>query len=254
MVPRTWPWCAGTPTASASGVMTLSAFFWASCSWRSEDLFGQSFSVIEPVQALRGLPCMGSFSVVRCIRCFEGPPGWGLLSGSAHQALKWAPWLESYSVVQCIRCLMGQLSIVRLPMLACWERGFGDGSTCYADSAVSSCFHGCPAFLHRHFPPPSPPSHHLSVSLKSAAALALRLFQYPLTPAPSCCTFQAACVPVWGTYGCGKDCLILILLRLPQISCFMLSLKCFSSDSDSCPNVIGPLLQFPHPLRAGPIY
>ena len=117
-----------------------------------------------------------------------------------------------------------------------------------------SCFHGCPAFLHRHFPPPSPPSHHLSVSLKSAAALALGLFQYPLTPAPSCCTFQAACVPVWGTYGCGKDCLILILLRLPQISCFMLSLKCFSSDSDSCPNVIGPLLQFPHPLRAGPIY
>ena len=41
--------------------------------------------------------------------------------------------------------------------------------------------------------------------------------------------------------------------RLPQINCFTLSLKCFSSDSDNCPDVgIGPLLHFPHPLRAGP--
>ena len=54
-------------------------------------------------------------------------------------------------------------------------------------------------------------------------------------------------------YGCGKDCLILIPLRLPQISCFTLSLKCFSSDSDNCPDVrLGPLLQFPHLMRAGP--
>ena len=30
---------------------------------------------------------------------------------------------------------------------------------------------------------------------------------------------------------CGKDCLILIPFRLPQISCFPLSLKCFSSGS-----------------------
>ena len=48
--------------------------------------------------------------------------------------------------------------------------------------------------------------------------------------------------------------LILIPFRLPQISCFTLSLKCFSSDSDSCPNVrIRPLLQFPHFPRAGPV-
>ena len=55
-------------------------------------------------------------------------------------------------------------------------------------------------------------------------------------------------------YGCGKDCLIVIPFRLPQISCFTLSLKCFSFDSDNCPTVgIGTLLQFPHPLRAGPV-
>ena len=42
--------------------------------------------------------------------------------------------------------------------------------------------------------------------------------------------------------------------KLPQISCFTLSLKCFSSDSDNCPDAgIGPLLQFCHQLRAGPV-
>ena len=46
--------------------------------------------------------------------------------------------------------------------------------------------------------------------------------------------------------------LILIVFRLPHISCFTLSLKYFSSDSDNCPDVeIGPLLQFPCPPRAG---
>ena len=55
-------------------------------------------------------------------------------------------------------------------------------------------------------------------------------------------------------YGCSKDCLFLITIRLPQISCFTLRLKCFSSDSDNCPNVgIRPLLQFPHSPRAGPV-
>ena len=52
---------------------------------------------------------------------------------------------------------------------------------------------------------------------------------------------------------CGKDCLILIPFRLPQNNCFTLRLKCFSSDSDNCPDAgIEPLLQFPHPPRVGP--
>ena len=42
-----------TPSAAA-GVMALSVFSQASCSWRSEGFFGQSFSVVLPVQALRG--------------------------------------------------------------------------------------------------------------------------------------------------------------------------------------------------------
>ena len=47
-----------------------------------------------------------------------------------------------------------------------------------------------------------------------------------------------------------KDCLILLPFRLPQISCFTLSLKRFSSDSDNCPDVgVRPLLLFPYPPR-----
>ena len=67
--------CAGTQTASTAGVMAGSVFFPASCSWRSEGLFGQSFSVALPIQALRGLPCLGSFSLVWCISRFKGPRG-----------------------------------------------------------------------------------------------------------------------------------------------------------------------------------
>ena len=89
---------------------------------------------------------------------------------------------------------------------------------------------------------------------QSTAALALGSLHNPQAPAPSRCAFQGTCVPVWGMYGCGKDCLVLIPFRRPGISCFNLSLTCFWSGSDSCPSVgIRPLLQFPHWLRAGPV-
>ena len=118
-------------------------------------------------------------------------------------------------------------------------------------TAVSSCFHGCPAFLHRHFPPQSPPSHLIDPSLRSQ--------QQPL---PRDCSTVGklqlpATVPsisVCDMYGCTKDSLILIPFRLPQISYFTLRLKCFSSYLDSCPDVgIRPLLQFPHLPRADPV-
>ena len=68
----------------------IGVFFQASCSWRSEGLFGQSFSIGPPIQALRGFLCLGSFSVVQRIRHIERPP-----------------WLGPYSVDQCIRDLKG---------------------------------------------------------------------------------------------------------------------------------------------------
>ena len=123
------------------------------------------------------------------------------------------------------------------------------------DSAVSPCFHGCLAFLHRHLSPQSLPSCLLSPFLHSQqAALALGFLHNPCAPAPGCCSFQDTCVPIQGMYGCGKDCLILIPFRLPQISCFTLSRKCFSSEPHNCPDVgIGPQLQFPHLPREGSV-
>ena len=67
-----------------------------------------SLFIAPPIQTLRRLPCLVSFSVVRCIRHIDGVPLVGvLLCRSVHQALKGAPWVGSYSVVQCIRRLMG---------------------------------------------------------------------------------------------------------------------------------------------------
>ena len=80
----------------------------------------------------------------------------------------------------------------------------------------------------------------------STATHTLGLLHNPEIPAPSYCAFQGTCIPVRGMYGCGKDYLILLPFRLPQIICFTLSFKCFSSESDKCPDVeIGSLLQFP---------
>ena len=95
----------------------------------------------------------------------------------------------------------------------------------------------------------------LSIHLSTVTApLALGLLYIPQIPPPSHCTFQGTLIPVQVLLGCIKDCLILIPFRLPQINHSTLSLKCFSSDLDNCPDVgIIPLLQFPHPLKAGPI-
>ena len=59
------------------GYGPIRVFFRASCSWQSEGLFGQSFSIALPIQALRGLPDLGSFSVVPHQAHEGGPPGWG---------------------------------------------------------------------------------------------------------------------------------------------------------------------------------
>ena len=122
------------------------------------------------------------------------------------------------------------------------------------DSTVSPCLHGCLAFLHRHFPPQSPPSHPLDTSLCSQqqpspedCSTIPKLWLPATAPSKGSMSLSEVCMAV-------KDCLILIPFRLPQISCFTLSLKCVSFDSDICPFLgIRPLLQFPHTLRADPV-
>ena len=135
------------------------------------------------------------------------------------------------------------------------ERGYGDGPTLYAWLSNISLCPWLPGFPPQAFPTMiSSLTSPWSVSPQSTAALSLGSLHTPQTPAPSCCAFQGTHIPVWGMYGCSKDSLIFIPFRLPQISCFTLSLKCFSSDSDKYPNVgIRPLLQFPHPPKEGPV-
>ena len=141
-------------------------------------------------------------------------------------------------------------------MLACWgKRGYGDASSPYVWLSRIALLPWLPGFPLQAIPTTnSSLTSPQSVSPQSTAAFALGLLHNPYTPAPSLCTFQGVYLPVPAMYGCSKGCLILIPFRLPQISCFPLSLKYFSSDSDSCPDMgIGSLLQFPHPPRAGPV-
>ena len=136
-------------------------------------------------------------------------------------------------------------------MLACGEReGIMMALRPTHDSAVLPWFCGCLAFFyHPFFTSPQ------SISPQSTGVLALGFCSIvPKLQLPKLQLVQGTSIPVLGMYGCGRGCLILIPFRPPQNSCFTLSLKCFSSDSDNCPAVgIRPLLQFPHPLRAGPI-
>ena len=76
--------CTGTHTASATGVMALSvSFFDHLVAGYQKASLAQSFSIAPPIQVLRGLPCLGSFSIVWYIRHIVGPP-----------------WLGSYTVDQ----------------------------------------------------------------------------------------------------------------------------------------------------------
>ena len=111
---------------------------------------------------------------------------------------------------------------VQLPKLACGESEsmvMAPPPTC--DSALSPCFHGCLDFLHQQFPLQSPPSHLLNPSHHSQQQplpwdySTIHKLQLPAT-------VPSTSIPVQGTYGCSKDCLILIPFRLPQISCFTL--------------------------------
>ena len=162
--------------------------------------------------------------------------------------------MESYSLVQCIRRLMGQPVYCSAADAGAWrERGYGDGSTLYAWLSRIALLPWLPGFppqaiSHHNLYPHIPSSSLSAVSSSPCAGIApqslnssSQLLSLPGDP-PSCPHM----------YGCGKDCLILIPFRLPQISCSTLSLKCFSSDN--CSDVgTGLLLQFPHLPRIVPV-
>ena len=75
--------------------------------------------------------------------------------------------MRSYSVVQYMKRLMGRPLYCSAADSGMWgERGYADGSTLYVWLS-SIAFHGCLAFLHRHFPPQYPSSYPLDLSLCS---------------------------------------------------------------------------------------
>ena len=174
--------CAGTRTASVTGVTALSVFFQASFNWLSEGLFGQSFSVAPPFEALRVFPFLESFSVVQRVRHIEGPPLAGiLLCKLVGQTLKRVSWVGSYSVVQCIRRLMGQPVYCSAAYAHKWrERGYDAGSTPYTWLSSIAFLPWLPNFPLQAFPPTifSLTSPWL-VSLQSTAALALGFLHSP---------------------------------------------------------------------------
>ena len=233
----------------------IRVFFQASCSWHSEGLFGRSFSIAPPIQALRGLPCLGLFSVFPRVRHTDGPLLTEvLLCSSAHHALKGALWVGSYPVLQCLKLWWASLSIVQLRMLACVESLWWWLHPLHVTQQyrfVSMAARLSSTGISHHNLLPHIPSIRLSEGNSSPrrgiAPQSRNSSSQPL-PLPG---DQCSCPEcVWLC----KDCLILLPFRLPQISCFTLSLKRFSSDSDNCRAVgIRPLLQFPHLSRAGPV-
>ena len=91
------------------------------------------------------------------------------------------------------------------------------------DSAVLPCFHGCLAFLHRHFPPQCPPSHPLDPSFCSQQQPSpwdyspIPELQLPAAapsrePASLSWVCMAVARTVWFSF---------------HLCCFTLSLKCF---------------------------
>ena len=66
--------------------------------------------------------------------------------------------MGSYSIVQRVRRLLGQPLYCSAADAGLWGGAMVLAPPPTHDSAVSLCFHGCLAFLHRHSPPPSPPS------------------------------------------------------------------------------------------------
>ena len=126
------------------------------------------FSVALPFQALRRSLAWDTSLLFGASGTWRGPLAGVLLFSSVRQHL------------------MGQ-PLVQLPMLVCGEREarvMAPPTRC--NSAVSPCFHGCLAFLHRHFPP----SHPLNPSLRSQQQLSpwdcstIPKFHLPVT-APS---------------------------------------------------------------------
>ena len=202
-------------------------------------------SLLQPLAAGDQKVSGQAFSVAPPIQAHRGAPGWSPALQFGASVTQRRTRVGFCSVVQR---LMGRLSTVRLPVLACGVRAvmvMVPPPT--HDSAVLLCFHGCPAFLRRRVPRQSLP--HIPSTRLSAVSSSPRpgIAPQSLNSSSPPLYRPGDLLSAWGKCGCSRDCLILIPFRLPQISSSILRLKYFSSNSDNCPDVgIGPQLQFPY--------
>ena len=139
--------------------------------------------------------------------------------------------MGSYSVIQCVRHLMGCFSIVQLQMLVCGEREvMVMAPSPVSDSAVLSCSMVA-QLSSTGISYQSPPLHPLNPSLHCQQQPSpWDCFTIPISSSQLLHLPGDLCPCLWYVW-LGKDCLILSPFRLSQISCFTLSLKCFSYDS-----------------------
>ena len=105
------------------------------------------------------------------------------------------------------------------------------------DSAVSPCFHGCLAFLHRHFPPQSPSSHPLDLSLcRQRQPLPWDCFTIPKLQLP-------AAAPYRGSVSLSGVCMIAV-----RTGWFFFHLGCHRSAVSVSALNVSPLTQTIAPM------
>ena len=177
-----------------------------------------------------------------------------LLCGSMHQSLKGASWVESYFLVQCVRHWMGQPLCCSSANASMW----GERLWWWLHALCVTQQYHC-ASMAAQLSSTGISHHKLFPHLPSICLSTVNSSPHPgIAPQFLNSSSQPLHLPgdlhPCSVYECLWQGLILISFRLPQISCFTLSLKCFSSDSDNCPDMeIWPLLQFPQWPRAGPV-
>ena len=203
---------------------------------------------------LRGLPWLGPALGFGASGTGRAPLTGVLLCFSVWQALLGALWLRPSSGMQRARPSSASL------LFSCWCWRVGRAATVMpppptldsqcrlASTAASFSSTGLsPHDLLSHVPQAVSPQSSANLAWVCSTTAALQL---PAAgPSRGPLALSGVCMAVERIV-----CVILIQFRPSWIICFTFSLKCFPSDPNNCPTVgTGPLLQFPHPPRAGPV-
>ena len=167
--------------------------------------------------------------------------GWILLFCSAHQAPNGAPWLAFTLLFSCACVTKRPTSLLFCCQCQCLGRG-------RLPSWLNSI-----ALLS--WLPGSSPQAFLTTISSFTSPWTTLCAMIPILQLLGVVLFRGpASLSGLGMTAARIVCVILTPVRLPQVICFTLSFKCFSSVPNNCPTVgIRPLLQFPQLARAGQV-